>query len=55
MPLPATDTLKRLGVQGVIAPPSQIVKYSVAITPQSFSDVYKRLNAINSNGRRPQL
>lgn len=46
----ATDTLKRLGVQGVIAPPSQIVTNPVVITPKSFSEVYNRLHSINSNG-----
>jgi len=48
--LPATETLKRLGVQGVIAPPSQIVTNPVVITPKSFSEVYGRLHSVNSNG-----
>jgi hypothetical protein len=48
--LPATETLKKLGVQGVIAPPSQIVTNPVVITPKSFSEVYGRLHSVNSNG-----
>ena len=48
--LPATATLKREGVQGVIAPPSQIVTNPVAITPKSFSDVYGRFTSTTSNG-----
>jgi hypothetical protein len=48
--LPATETLKKLGVRGVSAPFSQIVKNPVVITPKSFSEVYGRLHSINSNG-----
>ncbi|HEX6952586.1 MAG TPA: hypothetical protein VF124_07310, partial [Gaiellaceae bacterium] len=48
--LPATETLKKLGVQGVQAPASQIVTNPVVITPKSFSEVYGRLHAVNSNG-----
>jgi hypothetical protein len=51
--LPATDTLKRLGVIGVSAPPSQIVTNPELITPHSFGEVYGGLrstNAGNGNG-----
>jgi len=48
--LPATEALKRLGIQGVIAPPSQIVTNPVVITPKSFSEVYGRLHTVNNNG-----
>jgi hypothetical protein len=50
--VPATDTLKRLGVSGVIAPPSQIVTNPELITPHSFGEVYGGLRSTtgNSNG-----
>jgi hypothetical protein len=48
--LPATETLKRLGVQGVIAPPSQIVTNPEVISPHSFGEVYARLHATNASG-----
>jgi hypothetical protein len=48
--LPATETLKKLGVQGVQVPASQIVRNPVVITPKSFSEVYGRLHTVNSNG-----
>ncbi|HEY7422258.1 MAG TPA: CARDB domain-containing protein [Gaiellaceae bacterium] len=50
--LPATETLKREGVQGVIAPPSQIVPSSnvVLITPHSFEELYNRLHSTTSTG-----
>jgi hypothetical protein len=48
--LPATETLKKLRVQGVIAPPSQIVTNPVVISPHSFSEVYSRLHATNTSG-----
>ena len=47
--LPATDTLKRLGVIGVSAPPSQIVTNPELITPHSFGEVYGGLRS-TSNG-----
>src|SRR5439155_10341591 len=47
--LPATDTLKKLGVSGVIAPPSQIVTNPELITPHSFGEVYGGLRSA-SNG-----
>ena len=49
--LPATETLKKLKVQGVIAPPSQIVTNPVVISPHSFSEVYSRLHATNPSGK----
>jgi hypothetical protein len=48
--LPATQTLKRLGVRGVIAPPSQIVSNPLVIGANAFSELYRRLNATNANG-----
>ena len=48
--LPATETMRKLRVQGVIAPPSQIVTNPEVITPASFSEVYSRLHATNSTG-----
>jgi hypothetical protein len=49
--LPATETLKRLRVQGVIAPPSQIVTNPEVISPHSFTEVYRRLHATNASGQ----
>jgi hypothetical protein len=51
--LPATDTLKSLGVKGVIAPPSQIVSNPEVVTPNSFLTVYQRLKATNTGGKPP--
>jgi hypothetical protein len=48
--LPATETMKKLGVQGVIAPPSQIVTNPEVISPHSFSEVYSRLHSTNTTG-----
>jgi hypothetical protein len=41
--LPATQTMTRIGVKGVIAPPSQIVANPEVITAHSFELVYSRL------------
>jgi len=49
--LPATQTLKRLGVQGVIAPPSQIVSNPLVIGANAFSELYRRVNATNASGQ----
>jgi hypothetical protein len=49
--LPATETLKKLGVQGVIAPPSQMVTNPEVISSHSFSEVYSRLHATNPSGQ----
>jgi hypothetical protein len=48
--LPATETMKKLGVIGVIAPPSQIVTNPEVISPHSFSEVYSRLHSTNTSG-----
>jgi len=49
--LPATQTLKRLGVQGVIAPPSQIVSNPEVIGAGNLGQLYNRLNATNASGQ----
>jgi hypothetical protein len=51
--LPATETMKSLGVRGVIAPPSQIVANPELITARSFGIVYHRLRATNTGGKPP--
>ena len=48
--LPATETMKKLGVIGVIAPPSQIVSNPEVISPHSFNEVYSRLHSTNTTG-----
>jgi hypothetical protein len=48
--VPATDTLKRLGVVGVSAPPSQIVTNPELISPHSFGEVYGGLRSTNTGG-----
>jgi hypothetical protein len=48
--LPATQTLKRLGVLGVTAPPSQIVSTPEVIGAHAFKEVYKRLNSTSTGG-----
>ena len=49
--LPATETLRRQGVQGVIAPPSQIVTNPEVISAHSFGEVYSRLHATTPSGK----
>jgi hypothetical protein len=49
--LPATQTLRRLGVRGVIAPPSQIVSNPEVIGALALTDLYKRVNATNASGQ----
>jgi hypothetical protein len=49
--LPATQTLKRVGVQGVIAPPSQIVSNPEVIGAHNLGQLYNRLNATNAAGQ----
>lgn len=51
--LPATQTLRRLGVRGVIPPPSQLVANPEVITANSFGTVYQRLKAANTGGKPP--
>jgi hypothetical protein len=48
--LPATETLRREGVRGVIAPPSQIISNPVVIRPHSFEVVYAALASTSTNG-----
>jgi hypothetical protein len=48
--LPATEVMRRQGVRGVIAPPSQIVSNPDVISPRSFGLVYTRLQAGNTSG-----
>jgi hypothetical protein len=43
--LPATQTMARYGVKGVIAPPSVISPNSVVITPHAFGEVLGRLKS----------
>jgi CARDB len=49
--LPATETMRREGVIGVIAPPSQIVSNPDVISPRSFGIVYARLKSTNTGGK----
>jgi hypothetical protein len=49
--LPATETMRREGVIGVIAPPSQIVSNPDVISPRSFGIVYARLQSTNTGGK----
>jgi hypothetical protein len=51
--LPANQTLRRLGVRGVIPPPSQIVSNPEVISANSFGTVYQRLRAANTGGKPP--
>jgi hypothetical protein len=48
--LPATETLKRVGVIGVIAPPSRIVPNAEVLTASSLGTVYSRLQAASNTG-----
>ena len=49
--LPATQTMTRAGVKGVIAPASQMIANPLVVTPHSFDSVYLRLNATNPTGK----
>jgi hypothetical protein len=49
--LPATQTMRSIGVKGVIAPSSTIVSNPEVITPNSFEVVYSRLNATKAGGK----
>jgi hypothetical protein len=49
--LPATQTLKSVGVKGVIAPPSQIVSNPEVISANSFSLVLGRLGSTTKSGK----
>jgi hypothetical protein len=46
--VPATQTMTRLGVQGVIAPPSVIVPNSEVISAHSFGEVYGRMKSTST-------
>jgi hypothetical protein len=48
---PATETLTRAGVTGVIAPPSQFVTNPEVISANSFATVYDRLQSTTSGGK----
>jgi hypothetical protein len=48
--LPVTQTLKSLGVTGVIAPPSQFISNPDVISARSFGIVYARLKSTSSSG-----
>lgn len=47
--LPATQTMKRAGVVGVIAPPSQLVSNPEVISFGSFRERYRQLNATSAS------
>lgn len=49
--LPATQTLKSVGVRGVIAPPSQIVSNPEVVSANSFSLVLGRLKSTTTGGK----
>jgi hypothetical protein len=49
--LPATEMLTRLGIRGVIAPPSQFIANPVVISPHSFGEVYGRLKSTGPTGQ----
>jgi hypothetical protein len=49
--LPATETLTRLGIRGVIAPPSQFISNPLVISPHSFGEVYGRLKSTTPTGQ----
>jgi hypothetical protein len=49
--LPATEMLTRLGIRGVIAPPSQFVSNPDVISPRSFGLVYGRLKSTTPTGQ----
>jgi len=46
---PATQTMKRAGVVGVIAPPSKLVTNPVVISFRAFKVVYRRLHATSGS------
>jgi hypothetical protein len=53
--LPATQTLKRLGIRGVIAPPSQLVTNPEVLSATAFNTVYSSLQATTSTGKATGL
>ena len=48
--LPATQTMTRLGVKGVIAPPSQMITNPEVVTPHALEEVYASLTATSPSG-----
>lgn len=49
--LPATQAMKRAGVVGVIAPPSQMISNPEVISSAAFKTVYDNLHATTSTGK----
>jgi hypothetical protein len=49
--LPATEMLTRLGIRGVIPPPSQFISNPDVISPRSFGLVYGRLHSTTPSGQ----
>jgi hypothetical protein len=49
--VPATETLTKTGVTGVIAPPSQFVTNPEVISATSFGTVYDRLKSTTTGGK----
>jgi len=49
--LPAIQTMKRAGVVGVIAPPSQMVANPEVVSATAFNTVYSSLHATTSTGK----
>jgi len=47
---PAAETLKRLGVTGVIPPPSQSITNPEVISPYSLGQAYRRINSTSGGG-----
>jgi hypothetical protein len=48
--LPATETLKQLGITGVVVPPSQFVTNADIVSTRSFTVVYQRLSPASTGG-----
>ena len=48
--LPATETLKQLGITGVVVPPSQFVTNADVVSTRSFTVVYQRLSPASTGG-----
>jgi hypothetical protein len=49
--VPATETMRRAGVIGVSAPPSQFISNPEVITPTAFGTVFDRLKATTPGGK----
>src|SRR5262249_46358085 len=48
--LPATETMRRQGIRGVVAPASRIISNPEAISPRVLGTVYSRLKAGTTSG-----